>query len=48
MNKHIILTNGRSGSNYISGVLNSHPHITNYGEVLGEWTVPYMIYDKFF
>lgn len=46
MFKHIILTNGRSGSNYLSNLLNLHPHITNYGEVLGEWTVVYQIYNK--
>lgn len=43
MNKHLILTNGRSGSNYLVTLLNSHPQITNYGEVLGNWTLPYKI-----
>ncbi|ACB52471.1 unknown [Crocosphaera subtropica ATCC 51142] len=41
---HIILTNGRSGSNYLSNLLNLHPEITNYGEVLGDWTLPYKLY----
>jgi hypothetical protein len=38
MQSHIILTNGRSGSNFIVNAINKHPHILNYGEVLGEWT----------
>ncbi len=42
--KHIILTNGRSGSNYLANLLNLHPEITNYGEVLGDWTLPYKLY----
>ncbi len=46
MKKHIILTLGRSGSNYLANLLNKHPKITNYGEVLGEWTIPYKIYTK--
>lgn len=41
---HIILTNGRSGSNYLANLLNLHPEATNYGEVLGDWTIPYKIY----
>jgi hypothetical protein len=40
MNKHIIFTHGRSGSNYLRDLLNTHPHVTNYGEVLGDWTLP--------
>lgn len=43
MNRHLILTNGRSGSNYLVTLLNSHPQITNYGEVLGDWTLPYKL-----
>jgi len=46
MNRHIILTNGRSGSNYLANVLNLHPEIVNYGEVLGNWTLPYKLYTK--
>ena len=34
----IILTNGRSGSNNLVDLLNRHPQILNYGEVLGPWT----------
>ena len=40
MNRHFILTNGRSGSNYFVQALNQHPEIVNYGEVLGDWTMP--------
>ncbi|MEM1381734.1 MAG: hypothetical protein AAGH41_14020 [Pseudomonadota bacterium] len=36
--RHFILTNGRSGSNYFVQVLNQHPHVVNFGEVLGPWT----------
>lgn len=43
MNKYLILTNGRSGSNYFVTLLNSHPQVTNYGEVLGDWTLPYKV-----
>ncbi len=44
--KHIILSNGRSGSNYIANLLNLHPQLTNYGEVLGDWTIPYQLHQK--
>lgn len=43
MKKHIILTNGRCGSNYLVNLLNTHPQIVNYGEVLGEWTLTYKL-----
>lgn len=46
MKKHIILSLGRSGSNYLANLLNNHPQITNYGEVLGEWTMPYKLHTK--
>lgn len=46
MNKHIIFTNGRSGSNYIANIINQHPNAVNYGEVLGDWTLPYKIHQK--
>lgn len=46
MNKHIIFTNGRSGSNYLLSLLNSHPHVVNYGEVLGDWTIPQKLHQK--
>jgi hypothetical protein len=39
MQSHIILTNGRSGSNFVVNIINQHPQILNYGEVLGEWTI---------
>jgi hypothetical protein len=39
MNRHFILTNGRSGSNHFVQLLNQHPAIVNYGEVLGDWTL---------
>ena len=49
MNKHFIFTSGRSGSNYLSNTLNISNECVNYGEVLGEWTVPYKwIYKNFF
>lgn len=46
MNKHqhAILTNGRSGSNFLTNLLNSHPNIVNYGETLGNWTLPAKLY----
>ena len=43
MNKHFVLTSGRSGSNYISSLLTKHPNVINYGEVLGEWTTGYKV-----
>jgi len=46
MNYHFILTNGRSGSNYLVNTFNLHPEITNYGEILGEWTLPYKLYQR--
>ena len=36
--RHFILTLGRSGSNYFVNVVNQHPQLLNYGEVLGSWT----------
>jgi hypothetical protein len=41
MTKHMILTSGRSGSNYLSNLLSNHPNVINYGEVLGDWTTGY-------
>lgn len=46
MNKHFIYTGSRSGSNYLVNLLNAHPQITNYGEVMGEWTVPYKLHSR--
>ncbi|SLN68135.1 hypothetical protein PEL8287_03782 [Roseovarius litorisediminis] len=37
MNRHIVLTLGRSGSNTLCDMLNQHPEVLNFGEVLGEW-----------
>ena len=37
MDRHIILTLGRSGSNTLRDMLNQSPHILNFGEVLGDW-----------
>lgn len=37
MERHIILTLGRSGSNTLVNLLNQHPEILNTGEVLGDW-----------
>lgn len=47
MTKYIILTSGRSGSNYLTNQLNNHPNIFNYGEVLGRWTLPYKLMSRF-
>ncbi len=47
MQRHFILTNGRSGSNYLRSLFNQHPQIVNYGEVLGDWTIPYKLHQKF-
>lgn len=44
MDKHFILTHGRSGSNFLANSFNKHPSLVNYGEVLGEWTLPYRIF----
>ena len=43
MSKHFILTSGRSGSNFLSSLLSNHPHVVNYGEVLGPWTTGYKV-----
>jgi len=37
MDNHLILTLGRSGSNFLVDLINQHPNLLNYGEVLGEW-----------
>jgi LPS sulfotransferase NodH len=46
MKHHIILTSGRSGSNYLANTLNQHPKIVNYGEVLAGMILPYKLYSK--
>ncbi len=45
-NRHILLTNGRSGSNFVANPLNLHPEIVNFGEILGDWTLPYKAFKK--
>ncbi|HEX5461216.1 MAG TPA: hypothetical protein VFX20_14735 [Steroidobacteraceae bacterium] len=37
MNNHLILSLGRSGSNLLVDLINQHPGLLNYGEVLGDW-----------
>src|SRR6185437_10102767 len=37
MNNHFILSLGRSGSNQLVDLINQHPNLLNYGEVLGDW-----------
>jgi len=38
MDRHVILTLGRSGSNTLRDMINQHPEAFNLGEVLGHWT----------
>lgn len=40
MNRHLVLTSGRSGSNHLVAAINQHPDLCNFGEVLGPWTLP--------
>ncbi|MCF8372281.1 MAG: hypothetical protein K9H64_11705 [Bacteroidales bacterium] len=47
MKKYIILSLARSGSNNLVNLLNQHPKIANYGEILGEWTIPYQLHQKY-
>lgn len=44
MNKHVILSQGRSGSNYFVNILNQHSQAVNYGEMLGDWTLPHKLF----
>ena len=37
MERHVVLTLGRSGSNTLCDMLNQSPEVLNFGEVLGEW-----------
>ncbi len=46
MQRHVILTRGRSGSNHLSNTLNLHPEIVNFGEVFGDWTLVYKLYRR--
>ncbi len=39
MDRHVVLTLGRSGSNTLTDMLNQNPDILNVGEVLGDWNV---------
>lgn len=41
--QHFIYTEARSGSNFLVDLFNQHPHLVNYGEVLGDWTKPHKI-----
>ncbi|MBB4658176.1 hypothetical protein [Parvularcula dongshanensis] len=43
---HLILTLGRSGSNYLVDAINQSPEALNYGEVLGSWTLTRRVYDQ--
>ncbi len=47
MDRHFILTHGRSGSNFLANSINNHPSLVNYGEVLGEWTPAYRLFSHF-
>ncbi len=44
MDRHFILTHGRSGSNFLTSSLNAHPSLVNYGEALGEWTKSHRLF----
>ncbi len=44
MHNHVILTSGRSGSNNLTNVVNRHPRLVNYGEILAPMIVPYKWY----
>jgi hypothetical protein len=46
MHTHFIYTEARSGSNYVVDLFNYHPHLVNYGEVLGDWTKPHQLYRR--
>jgi LPS sulfotransferase NodH len=46
MGRHFILTNARSGSNFLTSTINMHPELLNFGEVLGEWTLPRRIISR--
>ncbi|WP_226704627.1 sulfotransferase [Microbulbifer elongatus] len=47
MDKHFILTHGRSGSNFLANTLNKHPSLVNLGEVLGDWTLAYRLFSLY-
>ena len=43
---HLVLTLGRSGSNYLTNAINQSPDAVNFGEVLGAWTLPQRVLAK--
>ncbi len=47
MDKHVVLTSGRSGSNHLVAAMNQHPNLCNFGEVLGPWTLPSRLWKPF-
>ena len=48
MPRHIIVSHGRSGSNYFAQLLNQHKNAVNFGEVLGDWTLSARLFLKHF
>ena len=48
MPRHIIMSHGRSGSNYFAQIINQHPKAVNFGEVLGDWTLSHRLFYKTF
>jgi len=44
---HVILTNGRSGSNFLCESLNQHPQVCNFGEVLGSYMPSMKLHERF-
>lgn len=45
--RHVVFTNGRSGSNFLVDCLNQHPRICNYGEVLGSYMPSMKLHERF-
>ena len=48
MTKFLIFTNGRSGSNYLSNMLNLNNESVCYGEILGSWNLSYKLYGWYY
>ncbi|MDJ0857627.1 MAG: hypothetical protein QNJ03_01015 [Dinoroseobacter sp.] len=46
MQRHVILTLGRSGSNTLVNLINQSPDVLNIGEVLGDWNRVRQVRDK--
>lgn len=46
MEQHFILTHGRSGSNYLTEVIDQHPRLVNYGEVFGAWAPSHRLHRR--